>query len=81
MGRGGEKLSSEGQRGPAGSLRRDSWSFNSLKSLSDLKDDLSTLRHLWFSKAGSARNHAARLEAFYGPQAAACEECCGAETA
>ncbi|KAI8469365.1 MAG: hypothetical protein J3K34DRAFT_282994 [Monoraphidium minutum] len=70
MGRGGEKLV-DGQRGPV-SLRRDSWSFNSLKSLADLKDDLSTLRHLWFSKAGSAnRSHAARLEAFYGPQAAA----------
>ena len=75
MGRGGEKLSADGQRGMTSSLRRDSWSFNSLKGLTDLRDDLSTLRHLWFSKAGSARSHAARLEAFYGPQAAACEAC------
>lgn len=80
MGRGGEKLSTDGQRGMATTLRRDSWSFNSLKSLSDLKDDLSTLRHLWFSKAGSARSHAARLEAFYGPQAAACEQLSGPAT-
>jgi len=56
---------------PAGLQR--SWSIP--KGISDLKDDLSTLRHLWFSQLSKkkAGDHAARLESFYGPQAAACE--------
>jgi hypothetical protein len=75
MGRGGEKLITEVQ--PAGLVRRNSWSFG---KLTDLKDDLSTLRHLWFSnlKPKSGKDHAARLEAFYGPQAAACARGAGA---
>jgi hypothetical protein len=50
-----------------------SWSLG--KGISDLKDDLSTLRHLWFSQLAKTKpnDHAARLESFYGPQAAACE--------
>jgi betaine lipid synthase len=52
-------------------LRRNSWSFDRLKSLGDVKDDLLVLRHLWFSKP-SGDDHAQRLESFYGPQAAAC---------
>ncbi len=38
----------------------------------DLKDDLTVLRHMWFSKARGS-DHAARLESFYGPQAGACQ--------
>lgn len=53
-------------------LRRNSWSFDRLKSLGDVKDDILVLRHLWFGKK-SGSDHAARLESFYGPQAAACE--------
>lgn len=62
-------------------LRRNSWSFDRLKSLGgDLTDDLIVLRHLWLSnlvpgKKKSSATHAQRLESFYGPQAAACE--CG----
>ena len=69
MGRGGEKAPSEGGLG----LRRNSWSFNSIKGLQELSTDLSTLRHLWFSNAGKKHgaDHAKRLDAFYGPQAAA----------
>lgn len=53
--------------------RGNSWTaLERLKSLGDVKDDLVVLRHLWFSKAKGA-DHAARLENFYGPQAAACE--------
>lgn len=53
-------------------VRRNSWSFG--KGLNDLKDDLSTLRHLWFSQLSKKKSadHATRLEQFYGPQAAAC---------
>lgn len=53
-------------------MRRNSWSLDRLKSLGDVKDDLVVLRHLWFSKA-KGDDHAARLESFYGPQAAACK--------
>ena len=52
--------------------RSSSWSLDRLKSMSSVKDDLLVLKHLWFSKASGA-DHAARLESFYGPQAAACE--------
>lgn len=58
-------------------LRRNSWSFDRLKSLGeDLTDDLIVLRHLWLSnlvpgKKKSTATHAQRLESFYGPQAAA----------
>jgi betaine lipid synthase len=51
-------------------LRRNSWSFDRLKSIGDVKDDILVLRHLWFGKK-SGSDHAARLESFYGPQAAA----------
>ena len=60
-------------------LRRNSWSFDRLKSLGeDLTDDLIVLRHLWLSNLvpggkKSSDTHAQRLESFYGPQAAACE--------
>ena len=62
-----------GDGNPVGTflLRRNSWSFDRLKSLGDVKDDLLVLRHLWFSKP-SGDDHAQRLESFYGPQAAAC---------
>jgi betaine lipid synthase len=43
-----------------------------LPSMETLKNDLTVLRHLWFSKA-SGGDHASRLESFYGPQAEACE--------
>lgn len=43
-----------------------------LPSMDTLKNDLTVLRHLWFSKA-SGGDHASRLESFYGPQAEACE--------
>jgi len=59
-------------------LRRNSWSFDKLKSLEDVRDDLMTLKNLWFSKANGT-DHAERLEAFYGAQAATCKEtdwCC-----
>lgn len=61
-------------------LRRNSWSFDRLKSLGeDLTDDLIVLRHLWLSNLvpggkKSSATHAQRLESFYGPQAAACKE-------
>ena len=72
MGRGGEK-SVPAEVEPL--MRRNSWSFGGLKGLADLKDDLTTLRHLWFSQLGSkSKDHATRLEQFYGPQAAACEQ-------
>ena len=64
---------------PSRKLRRNSWSFDRLKSLGeDLSDDLIVLRHLWLSNlvpGGKKKNntHAQRLESFYGPQAAACE--------
>ncbi len=64
---------------PPRKLRRNSWSFDRLKSLGgDLSDDLIVLRHLWLSnlvpgKKKSSATHAQRLESFYGPQAAACE--------
>jgi hypothetical protein len=63
MGRGGEAAA-------GGHFLRRTPSF----SLSDLQDDLKTLKHLWFSTLGSkpSGDHAARLESFYGPQAAAC---------
>lgn len=60
-------------------LRRNSWSFDRLKSLGgDISDDLIVLRHLWLSnlvpgKKKSSATHAQRLESFYGPQAAACK--------
>lgn len=80
MGRGGEKSIAAEVQPPAALIRRNSWSFGSIKGLVDLaqstKDDLTTLRHLWFSNlAGSkkSKDHAARLEQFYGPQAASCE--------
>ena len=63
---------------PALLQRSSSWSLDRLKSMSSVKDDLLVLKHLWFSKASGA-DHAARLESFYGPQAAACE-CCGRAT-
>ncbi len=50
-------------------------SFESLTRLtqsSSIKDDLLVLRHIWFSRQ-KGDDHAARLESFYGPQAAACE--------
>jgi betaine lipid synthase len=47
--------------------------FVSLDNLrSNIRDDLTVLRHIWFSKARGS-DHAARLESFYGPQAEACE--------
>jgi hypothetical protein len=64
---------------PLSKLRRNSWSFDRLKSLGgDLQDDLIVLRHLWLSNLvpgsrKSSASHAQRLESFYGPQAAACE--------
>eukprot|EP00879_Flechtneria_rotunda_P011867 GHRR01012396.1.p1 GENE.GHRR01012396.1~~GHRR01012396.1.p1 ORF type:complete len:672 (+),score=176.99 GHRR01012396.1:1113-3128(+) len=51
-------------------IRRNSWSLDRLKSLGDVKDDILVLRHLWFGRKSGA-DHAARLESFYGPQAAA----------
>ncbi|GFH11752.1 uncharacterized protein HaLaN_07305, partial [Haematococcus lacustris] len=48
------------------------FSFDKLDKLqSSLRDDLTVLRHMWFSKAKGS-DHAARLENFYGPQAQAC---------
>lgn len=48
------------------------FSLEKLKNFSSVKNDLTVLRHMWFgSKKGD--DHAARLESFYGPQAAACE--------
>lgn len=41
-------------------------------NIKDIKDDLTVLRHIWFSKARGS-DHAARLESFYGGQAEACE--------
>ncbi|KAJ9529578.1 hypothetical protein QJQ45_013915 [Haematococcus lacustris] len=47
------------------------FSFDKLDKLqSSLRDDLTVLRHMWFSKAKGS-DHAARLENFYGPQAQA----------
>jgi betaine lipid synthase len=48
------------------------WSFDKLKNLSSVKNDLVVLKHIWFSRA-RGDDHAERLEHFYGPQAAACE--------
>lgn len=36
-----------------------------------IKDDLTVLKSIWFSKA-SGESHADRLESFYSPQAHAC---------
>jgi hypothetical protein len=68
----------ERDQGPSRKLRRNSWSFDRLKSLGgDISDDLIVLRHLWLSNLvpgkKSTATHAQRLESFYGPQAAACE--------
>lgn len=58
MGRGGDIGS-----GPVGLKRTFS-----LERLSEVKDDIIVLRHLWFgSKKGDS--HAARLESFYSKQA------------
>lgn len=78
MGRGGEKSLDESSIAAPGLLRRPS--FGSLTSLKGLADDLSTLRHLWFSQlqGSKSKDHATRLEQFYGPQAAACEAGSGA---
>lgn len=43
-----------------------------LSPVKSLKQDLTVLRHMWFSKA-KGDDHAARLENFYGPQAKACK--------
>ncbi len=61
-----------GRGGDASFAQKRNFSFDKLKNLSSVKDDLTVLRHMWFgSKKGD--DHAARLESFYGPQAAACE--------
>ncbi|EFJ43864.1 hypothetical protein VOLCADRAFT_83033 [Volvox carteri f. nagariensis] len=49
---------------------KKNFSLDKLKNISSVKNDLTVLRHMWFgSKKGD--DHAARLESFYGPQAAA----------
>lgn len=60
-----------GRDGRPASYTKKNFSLEKLK-LSSMKDDLTVLRHMWFgSKKGD--DHAARLESFYGPQAAACK--------
>jgi betaine lipid synthase len=41
-------------------------------NLENMRNDLTVLKNIWFSKAGGG-DHAARLESFYGPQAHACK--------
>jgi betaine lipid synthase len=56
------------------SFFKRSFSIENMSKLGDmqsLKDDLTVLKHIWFSKA-KGDDHAARLENFYGPQAKAC---------
>jgi hypothetical protein len=72
MGRGGD--------GRLVTLRRRVGSVSNLaKEVADilpgLKNDMTVLRHMWFSKAwkSGSVDHASRLESFYGPQATACE--------
>lgn len=61
-----------GRGGDASFAQKRNFSFDKLKNLTSVKDDLTVLRHMWFgSKKGD--DHAARLESFYGPQATACE--------
>ena len=49
--------------------------FPSMEKLSvdNLKNDLIVLKNIWFNSA-KGDDHAARLDAFYGPQAHACEK-------
>lgn len=54
------------------SVLKRSFSIDKLPALSKVKDDLTVLRHMWFSKQKGG-DHASRLENFYGPQAQACE--------
>ena len=62
MGRGGD--------GRASASAKKSMDINKLAS--SFKDDMVVLKNIWFgSKSG--KDHAARLESFYGPQASACE--------
>lgn len=53
------------------SLIKKNLGFGELGSFANVKEDLATLRHIWFSKA-KGEDNAARLESFYGPQAEAC---------
>lgn len=53
-------------------MKKNFSSFDKLTNLvPNVKDDLTVLRHLWFSKS-KGDDHAQRLESFYGPQAEAC---------
>ena len=63
MGRGGDG------RAAATSTKK---SMDLNKMASSFKDDMVVLKNIWFgSKSG--KDHAARLESFYGPQAQACK--------
>lgn len=76
MGRGGDNTVTQLPQDNVLIRRRSSsGSWGSFSNLKELRDDLTTLRHLWFSQLGKkkANDHAARLESFYGPQATACK--------
>ena len=47
-------------------------SSDKLRKIEGVKNDLIVLKSIWLNKA-SGQDHASRLEAFYGPQAHACE--------
>ena len=47
-------------------------SSDRLRKIEGVKNDLIVLKSIWLNKA-SGQDHASRLEAFYGPQAHACE--------
>jgi betaine lipid synthase len=61
---------SDGRPAPQSFLRK-TFSMEKL-SLDNVKNDLIVLKNIWFNSAQGA-DHAARLDAFYGPQAEACE--------
>jgi hypothetical protein len=73
MGKGADNSMGAGPPLPFTRKYSFSGSLEGLKQIGDLKDDLLVLKHLWFSKAGKITDHKARLDSFYGPQAAACE--------
>lgn len=61
-----------GRGGDAGVLhRKPSMLRRTASSFSNLKQDLSVLRSIWL-KPLAGKDHADRLENFYGPQASAC---------
>lgn len=71
MGKGASDGSGDAARLRDSNMKKSSFALDKLK-MSSVKDDLLVLKSIWFNKV-KGDDHAARLENFYKPQAAACE--------